>query len=116
MLNLLTNARQAIGEVGTIRIKITYEPSSNSVVLNVRDSGKGISSDNLPKIFEPFFTTKNGPDDSGKGGTGLGLSACKDIVDQHHGRIRVESTLGKGTAFTIRFPAISSENPARVSA
>ena len=104
MLNLLTNARQAIGEVGTIRIKVALESSSNTVVVTVRDTGAGIDAAILPKIFEPFFTTKNGPDDSGKGGTGLGLSACKEIIDQHHGRIRVESTVGKGTAFIIRFP------------
>jgi len=105
ILNLLTNARQAIGEVGTIRIRIAYEKKTNAVLLTVRDSGKGISPENLPKIFEPFFTTKAGPDSSGKGGTGLGLSACKEIVDQHHARVRVESTVGKGTAFSIRFPA-----------
>jgi signal transduction histidine kinase len=104
MLNLLTNARQAIGEVGTIRIKVAFEYSSNTVVVTVRDSGAGIDATILPKIFEPFFTTKNGPDDSGKGGTGLGLSACKEIIDQHQGRIRVESTVGKGTAFINRFP------------
>ncbi len=107
MLNLLTNARQAIGEIGTIRIRIVYEKKTNSVVLTVRDSGQGIAPENLPKIFEPFFTTKNGPDDSGKGGTGLGLSACKEIVDQHQARVRVESTVGKGTAFSIRFPAMN---------
>ena len=106
MLNLLTNARQAIGENGTIRIRIAFEPKTNSVVLTVRDSGQGIAPENLPKIFEPFFTTKNGPDSSGKGGTGLGLSACKEIIDQHQARVRVESTVGKGTAFSIRFPAI----------
>ena len=109
MLNLLTNARQAIGEVGTIRIRIAFEEKTNSVVLTVRDSGQGIAPENLTKIFEPFFTTKNGPDSSGKGGTGLGLSACKDIVDQHQARVRVESTVGKGTAFSIRFPALAPE-------
>jgi len=109
MLNLLTNARQAIGEAGTIRIRISFDAPTDSVVLSVRDSGRGIAPDNLPHIFEPFFTTKNGPDESGKGGTGLGLSACKDIVEQHQGRIRVESTVGKGTAFVIRFPAIQAE-------
>ena len=108
MLNLLTNARQAIGEVGTILIRVAFEKKTHSVVLTVRDSGHGIAAENLPKIFEPFFTTKNGPDDSGKGGTGLGLSACKEIVDQHQARVRVESTVGKGTAFSIRFPAIVS--------
>lgn len=106
MLNLLTNARQAIGETGTIRIKVALESSSNMVVLTVRDTGAGIDEALLPKIFEPFFTTKSGPDESGKGGTGLGLSACKEIIDQHHGRIRVESTVGKGTAFIIRFPVL----------
>jgi two-component system, NtrC family, sensor kinase len=105
LLNLITNARQAIGEQGTIRIKLTFDSTTNSVLLTVRDSGCGIDPAILPKIFEPFFTTKNGPDDSGKGGTGLGLSACKEIIDQHRGKIRVESTLGKGTAFILRFPA-----------
>jgi two-component system, NtrC family, sensor kinase len=109
LLNLITNARQAIGEVGTIRIRISYDEKSKSVLLSIRDTGAGIAAENLPKIFEPFFTTKSGPDSSGKGGTGLGLAACKDIVDQHQGRIRVESTVGKGTAFTIRFPAMLTE-------
>jgi len=108
MLNLLTNARQAIGEVGTIRIRIAHDEATKSVILSVRDSGHGISSETLPRIFEPFFTTKSGPDGSGKGGTGLGLSACKEIIDQHQARIRVESTVGKGTAFHIRFPALDT--------
>lgn len=112
LLNMLTNARQAIGTNGTIRIRVGYEPETGMAMLTIRDTGKGIEPENLPKIFEPFFTTKQGPDDSGKGGTGLGLSACKQIVDQHHGRIRVESTVGKGTAFTIRFPAIQGHKVA----
>jgi signal transduction histidine kinase len=104
LLNLITNARQAIRENGTIRIGIKYEAKTSTVALIVRDNGPGIPKDILPKIFDRFFTTKTGPDHSGKGGTGLGLSACKEIIDQHRGRIRVESTVGKGTAFTIRFP------------
>lgn len=108
LLNLITNARQAIKENGTIRIVVKHEAKTNSVVLTVRDNGSGIPKDVLPKIFDRFFTTKSGPDASGKGGTGLGLSACKQIIDEHRGRIRVESTVGKGTAFTIRFPAAAA--------
>ena len=54
-------------------------------------------------IFEPFYTTKT-PDEGGNGGTGLGLSVCRQIIEQHHGRIRVESVVGKGTTFTILLP------------
>lgn len=108
LLNLITNARQAIGENGTVLVRIAHEPATDSVVLTIRDNGKGIPQDVLPRIFEPFFTTKSGPDATGKGGTGLGLSACKEIVDEHHGRIRVDSTVGKGTAFSIRFPTTAA--------
>jgi signal transduction histidine kinase len=83
-------------------------------VLSIRDTGCGIAPENLPHLFQPFFTTKDGPDSSGKGGTGLGLSACKEIVDEHRGRIRVDSTLGKGSAFTIRFPGLGREDHAPV--
>jgi len=114
LLNLITNARQAIKENGTIRVVVKHEAKTNSVVLTIRDNGSGIPKDVLPKIFDRFFTTKTGPDASGKGGTGLGLTACKKIIDDHRGRIRVESTVGKGTAFTIRFPVAvaSSATPA----
>jgi signal transduction histidine kinase len=70
-----------------------------------RDTGCGMPAETLRRIFVPFFTTKNGPDASGKGGTGLGLSMCRDIIEAHHGRIRVESAVGKGTMFTIKLPA-----------
>ena len=62
-----------------------------------------IPAEQLPRIFDRFYTTKNGPDASGKGGTGVGLSMCREIIEQHHGRIRVESTLGIGTAFILAF-------------
>lgn len=104
LLNLLTNGRQAMPEGGTLLLKIAHDPATDMVELTVRDSGCGIPADKLPRIFEPFFTTKSGPDASGKGGTGLGLSACHTIIEAHRGRIRVESTLGKGTAFIIKLP------------
>ncbi|MCA9133030.1 MAG: sensor histidine kinase [Planctomycetales bacterium] len=105
LLNLLVNARQATPEGGTVRIALTHDRQSGEVLLSVRDTGSGIAADVLPKIFDPFFSTKSGPDATGKGGTGVGLSSCKEVIDSHGGRIRVESSLGKGTAFHIRLPA-----------
>ncbi len=105
LLNLLINARQAMPNGGRVVLKINHDPVENTVDLTVRDNGSGISPEHLRNIFDPFFTTKTGPDASGKGGTGLGLSMCRDIIESHRGRIRVESTVGKGTAFTLRLPA-----------
>lgn len=106
LVNLLVNARQATAEGGQVRVNLQSDAVANEVVLTIRDSGTGISADVLPRIFDPYFTTKSGPDASGKGGTGIGLACCKEIIDLHQGRIRVESSLGKGTAFIIRLPAI----------
>ena len=104
LINLVTNARQAMPEGGTLIISLAVDRQAGHVVLTVRDTGTGISADALPKIFEPFYSSKSGPDDSGKGGTGLGLSSCRDIIAGHGGKIRVESTVGRGTAFIIRLP------------
>ena len=104
LLNLIINARQAMGQDGELVIRLRNSSETGFVELVVRDSGSGIPPETLPHIFEPFFSTKSGPDESGKGGTGLGLAACKEIIDAHQGRIRVDSSLGKGTAFTIRLP------------
>lgn len=104
LLNLLINARQSMPEGGTIQVRLKPSEEPGYVELIVRDSGSGIPQESLPKIFDAFYTTKSGPDDSGKGGTGLGLAACKEIIDAHQGRIRVESTVGRGTAFIIRLP------------
>jgi signal transduction histidine kinase len=106
LLNLLINARQAMPSGGRVTIKLSYDAENETVDLMVRDTGSGIPADVLPHIFEPFFSTKKGPDQSGKGGTGLGLSMCRDIIEAHHGRMRVDSTLGKGTAFTLKLPAV----------
>lgn len=104
LLNLLINARQAMPEGGTILLRLAPSTEAGFVELMVRDSGSGIPQEKLPHIFDAFFTTKSGPDESGKGGTGLGLAACKEIIDSHQGRIRVESSVGIGTAFIIRLP------------
>ncbi|MEM9585815.1 MAG: ATP-binding protein [Planctomycetota bacterium] len=112
LINLLINARQAIGEGGQIVIRTAPSQETGYVDLVVRDSGSGIPQDRLPHIFDPFFSTKDGPDESGKGGTGLGLAACKEIIDNHHGRIRVESTVGVGTAFIVRLPVPNGKQAA----
>ncbi|MCE9528621.1 MAG: HAMP domain-containing histidine kinase [Planctomycetales bacterium] len=104
LLNLLINARQAMPSGGRVLIKLDHDKDGGTVDLTVRDTGSGIPADKLPRIFDRFYTTKKGPDESGKGGTGLGLATCKSIIDSHRGRIRVESTVGKGTAFIIKLP------------
>ena len=104
LINLLVNARQAMPNGGTVLIKLAPDPMNPMVDLIVRDTGSGIPQEKLRRIFEPFFTTKDGPDESGKGGTGLGLSMCRDIIEAHQGRIRVESSVGKGTCFTLKLP------------
>ena len=104
LLNLLTNARQAMPRGGRILIRVAHDTAANTVDLTVRDSGSGIPADVLPKIFDRYYTTKSGPDATGKGGTGVGLAMCREIVETHQGKIRVESTVGIGTAFTLKLP------------
>jgi two-component system, NtrC family, sensor kinase len=106
LLNLLINARQAMQSGGTIMIKLIYDAAAQMIDLVVRDTGTGMPPEVLHRIFDPYYSTKSGPDATGKGGTGLGLSACRDIIQSHQGRIRVESTVGRGTAFTIKLPAV----------
>jgi signal transduction histidine kinase len=96
-MNILINACQAIPDKGKIKIK-TFQKDSE-IHIQFSDSGVGIPAENLPKIFDPGFTTK------GVGvGTGLGLSISYRVVSDHHGRIDVESKVGKGTTFTVRLP------------
>jgi signal transduction histidine kinase len=113
LLNLATNARQAMPGGGELTVRIAHDGAAGFVDLTIRDSGTGIPREKLPRIFDRYYTTKSGPDATGKGGTGVGLSTCKDIVEAHHGRIRVESSVGKGTAFTIRLPEWREEKSAR---
>ena len=96
-VNLLINAKQAIEGKG--EISITTYLRNNNVYLEFTDTGSGIPKENLTKIFDPGFTTK------GVGvGTGLGLSICYQILQDHHGEIKVESEIGKGTTFTVILP------------
>jgi signal transduction histidine kinase len=109
LLNLLTNARQAMPRGGQILIRVAPDAANNAVDLTVRDTGAGIPPDVLPLIFDRYFSTKQGPDATGKGGTGVGLSMCSEIIESHQGKIRVESTVGVGTAFTLKLPAAQPE-------
>jgi len=100
LMNLVTNAAQAIGaraDGGVIRIAARAD--GDAVEITITDDGPGISADHLSRIFDPFFTTK----DVGEG-SGLGLSIVHGIVERHGGRITVASVPGEGTRFTIRLP------------
>jgi signal transduction histidine kinase len=99
LLNILTNAAQAIDKPNG-RINVTTRPEgSKSVAIEIEDNGRGIAPEVLPKIFDPFFTTK----EVGKG-TGLGLSIAYKIVSQHGGRIDVHSIPGEGTTVIVTLP------------
>lgn len=101
-MNLLLNAGQAIEEYGTITVK-TRQDNAHVMVM-ISDTGRGIDSELMTKIFDPFYTTKP----IGQG-TGLGLSSAHDIVNEHGGRIAVESKKGQGTCFTISLPSKCQE-------
>ena len=103
LLNLIINARQAMPRGGYLRLEVRENVEQALVEIKVGDTGLGIPPERLRLIFEPFFTTKE-PDSDGHGGTGLGLSVCRQIVEQHQGRIRVESLVGKGSTFTLKLP------------
>jgi len=101
LTNLILNSLQAMEEmkVGERMLTVDIFSKESFVVIEVKDSGPGISEENMARIFEPFFSTKK----TGKG-TGLGLSLCLGIIEQHGGRIEVQSELGKGSAFHVFLP------------
>jgi signal transduction histidine kinase/CheY-like chemotaxis protein len=101
LYNLLNNAADAMGkrkgEGGTITIGTEYHPEKKQVEIQVKDTGKGMSKEEMEKLFTRGFTTK-------ESGHGIGLSICHKIIDQHGGTIHVESELNQGTTFIIRLP------------
>jgi signal transduction histidine kinase len=95
LLNILSNACEATPEGKTVKIR-TYSSKRKGIV-EIQDTGKGISKRALEKIFEPFFTTK-------KGGIGLGLAIARNIIEAHEGIIKVDSEIRRGTTFKVTMP------------
>jgi|GEM_PF-2373616 len=94
VLNMCVNAVQA----GATSIELIADSTKKSSIIKVKDNGKGIPKDSIPKLFDSFFSTK------GKDNSGLGLSISKEIISRHKGTINVESELGNGTTFIIELP------------
>jgi signal transduction histidine kinase len=101
LLNLAVNARGAMPAGGqlTIGVTVTNGDARRFGCISVTDTGSGIAAEHLPHIFEPFFTTK----DKGEG-TGLGLATSYAVVQQHGGRIDVETEVGRGSTFRVYLP------------
>jgi two-component system nitrogen regulation sensor histidine kinase NtrY len=98
LINLIVNAVEAVKERASPKIGLSATTSANNkVVIRITDNGTGMTEDLLDKIFVPFFTTR-------KNGSGIGLSLCKQIMLLHHGNIKVQSIVGKGTEFMLLFP------------
>ena len=111
VLDILMNSSEAMPKGGKITVKTCFKAPLNqsqgenpSCVIEVDDTGEGISGDVLPRIFEPFFTTKGE-----RKGTGLGLAMAKAIIDKHKGELVFQSQEGKGTAVKIILPIVSKE-------
>lgn len=107
-LNLLINAAQAlpVGQRDQNEIAVRVRLEGDTVRVDVRDTGRGIAPEAVPRVFEPFFTTKNVK------GTGLGLSICHGIVASLGGRIEVESEIGSGSTFRVWLP-VAEDQPRR---
>ena len=114
ILELVTNAREAMGEGGRVRIctrrlvaipgMVSPDPGLEWVEMAIEDDGCGISSEDLPRVFDPFFSTK-----ASSRGMGLGLKICRDIVEEHGGRLFVESDDRQGTRVVIHLPCATSQ-------
>jgi signal transduction histidine kinase len=107
LFNLVINARQAmLGRHGRLTIDAAPHPDDPECVrINVRDTGHGIPPEDLERIFEPFFSTKTSATKPDQKGLGLGLSICRDIIEELNGTIEAHSRLNVGTTFTITLPA-----------
>jgi PAS domain S-box-containing protein len=100
-LNLFLNARDAMPGGGTLRVS-TYNGAGVNVAIS--DTGSGIAQEHIQRIYDPFFTTKLSAREGERRGTGLGLSVTYGIIQEHAGKITVESAVGRGTTFYLEFP------------
>lgn len=98
IINLVKNALEVMTQGKKITIKVSKKAADYCCLISVQDEGPGITAANLKKIFDPFFTTK-------ESGTGLGLAVSFRIIQNHGGRLSVQSTMGVGSVFTIELPA-----------
>jgi signal transduction histidine kinase len=107
ILNIINNAIEAVSpNTGAVTLKTGFDEVTQDATISIGDNGEGIESDELEKIFDLFHSTK------GHGGTGLGLTVAKKIVDEHNGTLDVVSHAGEGTLFTVRLPAVQSKQKA----
>jgi two-component system NtrC family sensor kinase len=102
-LNLLLNAKEAMPNGGSLRVVTQVNGHVEAVIT---DSGTGIAPEHMKRIYDPFFTTKTTPRPGDKRGTGLGLSVSYGIIQEHAGKINVESEVGAGTTFHLEFPLL----------
>jgi PAS domain S-box-containing protein len=105
ILNLMLNAKDAMFGTPNATLKIATFNGAGRVLMRIQDSGGGIEREHLHRIYDPFFTTKTKPQEGEHKGTGLGLAVTYGIIQEHAGKIHVESELGVGTAFQLEFPA-----------
>jgi PAS domain S-box-containing protein len=109
VLNLLLNARDAMHGLRDGRIRIATEQGVGRISLVVQDFGGGIEPEHLHRIYDPFFTTKAKPRNGEHKGTGLGLAVSYGIMQEHGGKMQVESEVGVGTTFRLEFPAAAAK-------
>jgi two-component system NtrC family sensor kinase len=111
VLNLLLNARDAMHNATDARIRISTEQMGGRIWLVVQDYGSGIEPEHLHRIFDPFFTTKTKPRKGQHKGTGLGLAVSYGIMQEHGGKMHVQSQVGAGTTFRLEFPGTTRAAP-----
>ena len=106
-INLINNAQQAMPRGGEIKISGFYD-SDEKILIEIRDTGSGISKSDLPKVFDSLYTTKID-------GTGLGLTLCRNIMQRHDGKVEIQSSNKVGTTVTLSLPSQGLAKPTRES-